>query len=124
MTATAQPDPARGKVWWVEFAPSIGQEIQKTRPAVVMNLDEMGALALRVVVPLTSWQEKFSTKPWMIFVARRKENGLENDCAADVFQLQSASLERFRGRLGTLAPEELRDVAAAIALVVGHEMNG
>jgi len=45
----------RGSVWWVEFDPSIGSEIQKTRPAVIVSNDTANKYLDRVVViPLTS----------------------------------------------------------------------
>jgi mRNA interferase MazF len=45
----------RGEVWWVEFEPSIGTEIRKARPAVIMSNDAANRnLARVVVVPLTS----------------------------------------------------------------------
>jgi len=45
----------RGEVWDVEFRPAVGAEIQKTRPAVVMNVPEVGRLPLCLVVPVTDW---------------------------------------------------------------------
>ncbi|WP_229066287.1 type II toxin-antitoxin system PemK/MazF family toxin [Acidithiobacillus ferriphilus] len=44
----------RGEVWWVEFDPSVGSEIRKTRPAVISNDAANRNLARVVVVPLTS----------------------------------------------------------------------
>jgi mRNA interferase MazF len=45
----------RGSIWWVEFDPSIGSEIHKTRPAVIVSNDKANQFLARVVVvPLTS----------------------------------------------------------------------
>ena len=45
----------RGEVWWVEFDPSVGSEITKTRPAVIVSNDSANRnLARVVVVPMTS----------------------------------------------------------------------
>ena len=45
----------RGEVWWVEFDPSVGSEIRKTRPAVIISNDAANRhLARVVVVPMTS----------------------------------------------------------------------
>ncbi len=45
----------RGEVWWVEFDPSIGSEIRKKRPAVIVSNDSANRYLLRVVViPLST----------------------------------------------------------------------
>jgi mRNA interferase MazF len=47
----------------VQFGPSVGAEIRKIRPAVVISLDTVGRLPLRIVVPLTDWQDAFAKLP-------------------------------------------------------------
>ena len=54
------PPPLRGEIWLVQFDPSVGAEIRKLRPAVVISLDAIGRLPLRIVVPLTDWQDPFA----------------------------------------------------------------
>jgi len=49
----------RGEVWWIEFDPSVGSEIRKTRPAVIISNDSANRhLARVVVIPLTSNVER------------------------------------------------------------------
>ena len=45
---TAELPPLRGEVWLVSFDPSVGGEIQKTRPAVVLNNDTANAVLNRI----------------------------------------------------------------------------
>lgn len=117
---TPSPKFARGEIWWVDFNPSIGSEMQKVRPAAVLSTDATGILKLRLVVPLTTWQPKFQGKPWLVRVEKTSENGLQSDCAGDVFQLKSVSTERFGDRVGRLNADRLSELAAAVAMIVGY----
>ena len=44
----------------VNFDPTVGSEIGKQRPAVVISSDAVGRLPIKLVAPITGWQEKFS----------------------------------------------------------------
>lgn len=70
--------PSRGEAWLVNLDPTIGDEIRKTRPAIVMNDDGIGVLALRVVVPITAWQPRFAGCEWIVRLQADAVNGLEN----------------------------------------------
>ena len=50
---------SQGEIWQVNLDPTIGDEIRKIRPAVIMSREAIGVLALRVVVPITAWQPRF-----------------------------------------------------------------
>ena len=43
----------KGEIWLINLNPTIGPEIRKTRPAVIVNDNAVGVLPLRVIVPLT-----------------------------------------------------------------------
>ena len=113
--------PVRGQIWEVRFDPSEGDEIRKTRPAVVMNIRNAGRLALHIVAPITGWQDAFEPLFWMIGLKPTPNNGLSKESAADAFQVKSLSLNRFRRKLGNVTPDELDDIAAAIAICVGYK---
>ena len=113
------PRPRRGEVWTVRFDPAEGAEIQKMRPAVVLGLDSIGRLPLKIVVPITDWNPLFATFAWFVYLPPTLENGLNKDSGADAFQVKSLSETRFLTKLGKLLPEQLDDVAAAVAACIG-----
>lgn len=53
----------RGEIGLINLDPTIGAEIRKTRPAVIVNDDAVGILPLRVVVPITDWKERYTVAP-------------------------------------------------------------
>jgi mRNA interferase MazF len=111
--------PVRGELWWIEFDPTVGAEVRKTRPAVVASVPAVGVLPLRIVVPVTEWDARWSRVPWMVHLRRGKRTGLAKDSAADCFQVKCVSLERFRARLGLVTADEVDEIASAVALCVG-----
>jgi len=46
----------RGEIWLINLDPTVGAEIRKTRPAVIVNDDAVGILPLKVIVPITDWK--------------------------------------------------------------------
>ncbi len=111
--------PRRGEVWGVRFDPSVGAEIRKIRPAVVLNVDSIGRLALRIVVPITDWRPALASLPWFVPLPTTIENGLTKDSGADAFQVKSVSEDRFVRFLGSIAPAQVDEIAAAVALCIG-----
>jgi mRNA interferase MazF len=59
---------SRGQIWLVNLDPTVGTEIRKTRPVIVINSDAVGALSLRLVTPLTEWKDAFAGKVWLVKV--------------------------------------------------------
>ena len=53
----------RGEIWLINLDPTLGAEIRKTRPAVIVSVDAVGVLPLRVVVSITSWKEHYVQAP-------------------------------------------------------------
>jgi len=111
--------PRRGEIWTVRFDPSVGAEIRKIRPAVVVSVDTIGRLPLRIVVPVTDWQSTFAQLPWFVYLPASSANGLTKDSGADTFQVKSVSENRFVRFIGTISANALDDIASAVALCVG-----
>jgi mRNA interferase MazF len=108
----------RGEVWSVDFNPTVGSEMRKVRPAVIISRDDVGILPLRVLVPLTGWQAHFTGTPWMVRVEPSPDNGLSKTSAADVFQVRSASTLRFVSLLGRLEDAEMQAIVDALTQLV------
>jgi|SRR5208282_3864394 len=105
--------PRRGEVWWVSFDSSVGGEIRKTRPAVVLSNNAANAVLNRViVVPLTSQTEKLYPGEAMVTL-----NGQQSKAKAD--QIATASKERLRNNLGSLSSADLSAVEKAVLLQLG-----
>jgi len=78
-------NPAKGELWNVKFDPATGAEINKIRPALVMNIAKAGRLPLRMVVPITTGNAGFRKLFWMVEIAADPSNGLSHDSFADAF---------------------------------------
>lgn len=108
----------RGEVWLLNLDPTVGAEIRKTRPVVIISSNSIGKLPLRVVVPLTDWKEHYQTAPWMVKISPNETNGLAKLSSADTFQIRSVSTVRFVRKLGVLSHEEMNRIAYAAGLVI------
>jgi len=98
----------RGDVWWVEFDPSVGSEVHKTRPAVIVSNDSANRnLARVVVVPLTSNTQRLYPGEAMVTV-----EGQNSKAMAD--QIMAADKARLRSRVGTLVKADMQAVEDAI----------
>lgn len=115
------PQPQRGEIWLISLDPTIGAEIRKTRPAVVINADALGVLPVKLVVPLTGWKPAYAGRIWLVQVDAAHGTGLTKTSAADVLQMRSVALERFVRRLGRISAALTEELAAAIAAVVEYQ---
>src|ERR1035438_2342704 len=107
----------RGEVWWVDFDPSLGGEIQKTRPAVIDSNDESNRNLNPVqVVPITSNVTRVYPCEAPIDV-----NGDPRKAMAD--QIATVSKQRLKSRLATLSVEDIQAVERAICTQLGLSLS-
>jgi mRNA interferase MazF len=100
----------RSEVWWVNFDPSIGGEIKKKRPTVIVSNDASNKFLNRVqVVPLTSRKDRlYPIEALVVF------DGKESKAMAD--QLATVSKSRLFQRVGLLSQKDMGKIAGAIKL--------
>ncbi|MFP4121804.1 type II toxin-antitoxin system PemK/MazF family toxin [Coleofasciculus sp.] len=116
-------NPKRGEVWLVQLDPTRGQEIQKTRPAVVISADVLGAIPMRIIVPIAKWQQKFASRPFMVPIVRNAENGLNVNSAGNVLQVRSVTTERFVQCLGKVSPQVLQELLAGLIICIDYTLD-
>jgi len=104
----------RGEIWLVNLDPTIGSEIRKTRPAVIISSDLVGVLPLKVIVPFTEWKERYAQAPWMVKIDPDEQNGLSKSSAADALQIRSVSQQRLVQKLGALSPMQIAKIVQAV----------
>jgi mRNA interferase MazF len=98
----------RGSVWWVDFDPATGSEIQKIRPAVIVSNDRANAILSRViVVPMTSNVTKLYPGNASVTVGT-----IHGRVMAD--QIMAADKVRLKKKIGTLSAADLQDVDNAL----------
>lgn len=116
--STSDQHPRRGEIWDIDLNPTRGQEINKTRPAVVISSDAVGKLRVKIVAPITEWQSSFEGNLWHVPIRPTAVNGLTKPSAVDALQVRSVSLERFVTCRGRATKPELEEIVQALAAVV------
>ena len=106
----------RGDVWWVCFDPSVGTEIQKTRPAVIVSNDYANAALDRlVVIPLTSNTSRVYPGECIVNTGLKLGKAMSD-------QITAVDKSRVKGYMGTLSAEDMLKVDEALRLHLGLEL--
>jgi mRNA interferase MazF len=108
----------RNEIWLINLDPTVGAEIQKTRPAVIVNDDNLGLLPLRIIVPLTDWKTQYSSAAWMVKIDPDFNNNLSKTSSIDCFQVRSVSKNRFIRKIGVVGQTEMEEIEIALANVL------
>ncbi|NJB85978.1 mRNA interferase MazF [Lewinella marina] len=109
----------RGEIWLINLDPTVGAEIAKKRPALIVSADGAGKLPLRIVAPITNWKQHYQLVPWMVRLPGDDRTGLDKDSSADCFQVRSISEKRMILKIGEVSEAQLAEAAAALETVLG-----
>ena len=110
--------PRRGEVYLVSFDPTLGAEIKKTRPAVILQNDIANrASPITIVAAITSQFEE-PLYPTEVLISA-PEGGLQSDSVLLLNQIRSIDTQRLIRRLGKLKPETIGKVDRALILSLG-----
>ena len=110
----------RGDIWKVNLDPTVGTEIKKSRPVVVISSDAVGLLPTKLVAPLTEWKNYLAHNIWHVKVLPDSSNGLTKASAVDTLQLRGVDKQRFIEKIGTVSPEILRSIVTSIVAVIEY----
>ncbi len=113
--------PKRGDIWLANFDPTVGSEIKKIRPSVVVSSDSVGKLPLKLAAPITDWKEYYAGNIWHVKIEPGIANGLTKVSAVDVLQLRGMDIQRFIRKIGELSTTNMEEIARAIAAVVEYK---
>lgn len=114
--------PKRGEIWLLNFDPTVGAEIKKVRPAVVISSNAVSKLPIKLIAPITDWKPYFSQNFWHVKIEPDTINGLNKISAIDALQLRGVDLQRFIRKLGSVAEVTMSEITVAIVTVIEFEV--
>ena len=114
MSTASVPNPRRGEVYWLDFAPATGQEMTGPHPCVIVQNDVGNQhRAMTIVVAVTS---NFGVASLPIGVLLRAgEGGLKLDCVAHCGHIYAVDKQRLTQRVGQLPPPRVAEIDRALA---------
>lgn len=105
-------------IYWVNLDPTIGDEIKKKRPVVILNSGHEKHLKLAIVVPITNWNPHWDKNPFFVSLEPNLSNGLEKKSVVDCFQVRATSHNRFTKKIGKISRDEFALIKKSIALIL------
>ena len=120
-TRSDNPAIKRGEIWIVNFDPTLGAEIRKKRPPVVVSSDAVGRLPIKLIAPITDWKKHYARNIWHVKIDPDSYNGLRKPSAVDALQLRGGDIQRFVSKFWRVASIVMEEIAAAIATVIEYQ---
>jgi mRNA interferase MazF len=107
----------RGDVYLVNFDPVVGKEIEKARPAVIIQNNIGNKYSpVTIIAPISSSKEITKPLPIMVFL-KKGESGLPEDSYIDCGQIRTIDKnERLIRKLGSLSKEKIQQLNKAVKI--------
>lgn len=110
-------NPRRGEVWWVRFDPSIGTEIQKTRPAIIVSNNISNKHLDRFqVVPITSQTAKVHPGECLVQIQNQT-------CKALIDQIRTVSKNRLSTKVIDISESDIQLVNEVLIMQLGLKIR-
>ncbi|MEO8665108.1 MAG: type II toxin-antitoxin system PemK/MazF family toxin [Ignavibacteria bacterium] len=110
----------RKDIWIVNLDPTIGAEIKKSRPAVIISSDSIGKLPIKLISPITKWKTYFEKNLWHIKIAPNDNNGLSELSAVDVLQTRCVDVQRLVKKIGDITDQEMEQITLGIGGIIEY----
>jgi mRNA interferase MazF len=111
--------PRRGEIYWANLDPTIGGEISKTRPVLVVSNDINNQFSSTIsILPITSNVEKIY--PFEVLI-KAKESGLKTDSKIKANQIRTLDKVRIGKKIGELPLDKIKAVNISIMIHLGIE---
>jgi mRNA interferase MazF len=109
--------PRQGEVWWARLDPVVGSEVAKTRPALVVSVEEINSAPARlcIVAPITTTPRAAAVR-----IELPREGGAARVGYVEAYQVRTVSHDRLVGRIGVADDAVRSDVAHRIELYTRH----
>jgi mRNA interferase MazF len=109
----------QGEIWLINLDPTVGAEMNKIRPAVIISDNGLGKLPLKLIAPITDWKEHYSKAVWMVKIIPNADNGLYKKSSIDCFQIRSISVTRLIKKLGQITADDFIKIQTGVSRIIG-----
>jgi mRNA interferase MazF len=109
--------PKRGEVYYVNFDPTVGVEIKKTRPTLIIQND-VGNMYSQATIVAAITSANRETFPYEVFL-KAGDGGLQKDSIVLLSQIRTIDKNRLSKKLGTISSESMKKVDKAIEISLG-----
>lgn len=108
----------RSEVVLVDLEPTIGAEMNKTRPCLIISPDEMNDVLRTVqIAPITSVERELPTR---VFIKATRGSGLDKDSYVVLDQLKTIDKKRVMRSIGKISDDELEEVCDALCQMYAY----